>query len=241
MRPVLLEVDHVPGQHDGTAIRQAHQQGLVSGRMTRRGNDHDRAVAEHVEIAAQLDGRVVLELAVERGVEVELRRVRSEGGVVLGLLDVELGRGEQVGVADVIGVEMREGDVGHRCGRDTQRLELRSERLAHPQRQQAARRRDAFGLGGDGIGHPRVPEKQPVAMHDEVAVVAELPGDADVDAGRPVGGDVVGLGFTALEHVHAVHRAGGVGGVDRTAERHGAGQRREAHRLHQAFHSHLLC
>src|SRR6185369_11305952 len=108
LREVFLEVRRVAAEYDHTGHGQADEQRLVTGRVAGRRQDPHRAVAEHVEVAFELDDATGAQALVGRRREPVLRRLGAEGGVVLGLLDIERRRREEVGIADMVPVEMRE-------------------------------------------------------------------------------------------------------------------------------------
>ena len=144
---------------------------------------------------------------------------RREGPVDLGLLDQQRRGGEEVDIADMIAVGLRdrhEGDVGRL---QLQLAKLRGQRpcpgrLAH-------RRGD--GPVRDRIGIAGVPQEPLCAVMDEVAAVRELDRLSDIDARRPT--RLVRCRIVpAIHHVESVHhlRHGGrgIGYHDRASNKH---------------------
>src|SRR5215211_7850693 len=96
---------------------------------------------------------------------------------------------------------MGDGDVFDIGGLDAKLLELARERLrAFPMGGARIRRLLAVGHGGNRVGHAGVPQQPALAVLDKVAIVHEVHGLPDVDAGRPAG-NVAGNALATIEDV----------------------------------------
>ncbi len=121
----------------------------MAGRVARRGDDGDGAVAEHVVIARELldllrldEGRLILP---------------GHRPVVLGALD-QHGRGRELrDVADVVAVGVRDRHVGDVRRLDAELGELRGERLGALLDDGAVGGHQAVGHGGHGVRDAGVP------------------------------------------------------------------------------------
>ena len=112
VHPVLFEVHHVPGQHHRTpfwATAPAATDVPACGRAWTRLLPSRRRTRRDRRSASPSGSRAACRTA--RG-EFELGRVRPERRVVLGLLDVERGGGEHVGVAEWSPWKCENGEPG---------------------------------------------------------------------------------------------------------------------------------
>src|SRR6185436_9599336 len=110
----------VAAQQDGAGLRQIHQQRLMPRRVSRRGYDHHRTVAEDIMVAVEQGGLAVLQGRESGGSGFGRRavwRTRPQRSrkhhVALRLLHEPHGAGKGVGIGRVVVVIVRQREVGH--------------------------------------------------------------------------------------------------------------------------------
>ena len=203
-RPLRRVVIQVAGQHQRSGLRELEKQRLVAGRVPGRRDQQDRPVAEHVVVAFQLDRFAALEPVV--GCEQRLlpRRLAEER-VPLGRLHQQRRAGVCVRIRDVIGVSMRDGEIGDVLRRVAELLQLAAQCPAGDIR--AARRLhlDASGLDVVVWNDADVPQQRASWMGDQVTGVDKI-GGSHLRAREAVGRRLTTLQDTAVEHVEPHRR-----------------------------------
>jgi hypothetical protein len=132
----------------------------MTGRVARRRNDHNGTVAEHIAVALEQGHRVI---------GIEARRAVGARPFVFGLLNIEHDLREQLDIADMVGMGMRDRhrlDVG---GLDAELVELAGERFRpfHVERAIGAGR--ALRRRGKPVGKAGIPEEPALRVMDQVA------------------------------------------------------------------------
>src|ERR1700694_3790880 len=132
---------------------------------------------------------------------------RSEVVVIFGLLNEDGYAREQFGVADVVGMRVRNADEANVRRLYANRGKLRLERLrAGPMdvRRGIVGRKPAIWHGGDRIGDAGVPEKVILRMMDQEAAVRDVDRLSNVHANRPAR-LVRRVSLAAVKHIKTVH------------------------------------
>src|SRR5262249_10608616 len=166
--------------------------------VARCGENDNAPVAEHVMVALKLGHRVL---------GLEPPHPEWCRPLILSLLDQQHRRWEQTNIADMIGVGVRDGnelDVG---GLYTKLLKLADKRLRPtPVGHSRIGRRLALWHCRDCIGHASIPKKPALRVTDEIAIVDEVHGFADVDAWRPAR-DIASYALPAVQYVELLDHA----------------------------------